>query len=348
MNPERVSINVMCRRPENKEVLGKIRQWCNDDTLCKAFIDRVNEVPDLSSAIATMQRDRYKNILVTIGFQKAEVYERVRPDEKNQFEIIVHSDRTGQISGKRPSASFFETTPLLAGQDPIPFLRKSIIKLRTRQAAVVVRRLQSKEDFRAYFSLRYDVLKQMSYIPADKDCAVSQWELDYTDRTSHPIGAFSKDGSLIGCARLVRGLGEESFYYVEIIKNLIEERNDPKLRANFGYPRTLTHPFDLLESFPKFREYYHSLVTDKIPNAEVSRVIVKPEHRNYGLGEVIVDSLISVASQIGSKVLFLACRKEHQTFYERSGFRAIEGLYCDQFVNVNVPAIAMECRLRMS
>ena len=73
---------------------------------------------------------------------------------------------------------------------------------------------------------------------------------------------------------------------------------------------------------------------------------MNPENRNQGLGEVIVDSLISLAKNMRIEVLFLACLKEHERFYERCGFRAIEGMQCERFVNVNVPAIAMERRLR--
>lgn len=348
MDMKGLTIIVACRRPENREMLRQIRQWCNEtaDPLCKAIVHRVTEVPDLVSGLEAVQGQPDKIILITFGFEKAEICDRVRADEASQLEIIMHLPRPGEGFIEYPSASFLEVSRFMAARDLIPALRKSIIRLGARQCSLI-RPLQSKEDFRAYFSLRYSVWKQLSYIPANKDCADSQWELDYTDRTSHPIGAFSKEGSLIGCARLVRGLGEESFY-VELIKNLIEERNDPKLRANFSYPRTLTHPFDVLESFPRFREYYRSLVRNRTSTAEVGRVIVKPEYRKQGLGEVIVDSLVSVASKMAIKVLFLACRKEHQHFYERSGFRAIEGMVCDRFVNVNVPAIAMERRVRIN
>ncbi len=45
-------------------------------------------------------------------------------------------------------------------------------------------------------------------------------------------------------------------------------------------------------------------------------------------------------------MLLLACLKKNRTFYERSGFRAVEDLECASFVNVSVPAIAMERRFQ--
>lgn len=55
-------------------------------------------------------------------------------------------------------------------------------------------------------------------------------------------------------------------------------------------------------------------------SAEVSRVIVAPEHRGEGLGEVLVDSLLSLARLQRLQVLFLACHMNLQGFYERVAF----------------------------
>ena len=101
-----------------------------------------------------------------------------------------------------------------------------------------------------------------------------------------------------------------------------------------------------MASFPTFRHYYRDLVRTRTPKAEVSRVIVAPEHRGKGLGEVMVDSLVSYARVHQIRVLFLACIAEHRRFYERCGFRAIPDMECDEFVNVGVPAIGMQRRLR--
>lgn len=329
-------------------MLRRIRQWCHDteDPLCRGVVRGIKEASDLRAGLASVDKEPDTSVLIALGWKVAEIYDCIPAERGDRLEIIVHSRGPDKGSEQFPSASLLGRQKPATAKDVVAALRKSLIRLRAGQYSVV-RTLQSKEDFRAYFSLRYSVWKQLDYLPAQKDCADSRWELDYTDRTAHPIGAFSKEGPLVGCARLVRGLGEESSIDVEIITNLIEERNDPKLRANFSYPRTLTHPFDVLESFPGFRDYYRSLVRSRTPTAEVSRVIVQDEYRKHGLGEVLVDSIASLARQKGIQILFLACRKEHQSFYERSGFRKIEDMSCDQFVNVNVPAIAMERRLRM-
>jgi ribosomal protein S18 acetylase RimI-like enzyme len=309
------------------------------------MVQHVGEAPDLPAAFEAVRKQPNGSILIAIGFERSEVYAHLNAGEANQLEIIIVLPRPSQWIERIPSSSLLQVSPFVTTQNPIPALRKAIVSLRTRRYASI-RPLDSEEDFRAYFSLRYSVWKQLSYMPPEKNCADSQWELDYTDRTSLPIGAFSKEGDLIGCSRLVRGVGEDVPKYVSLIHRLVEEKNDPKLLANFRYPVGLMHPFDVLESFPQFREYYRSLVKNGTPKAEVSRVIVKPECRHQGLGEVLVDSLISLARTKQIEVLFLACRKEHRDFYGRCGFRVIAGMECEHFVNVNVPAMAMERDLR--
>lgn len=70
-----------------------------------------------------------------------------------------------------------------------------------------------------------------------------------------------------------------------------------------------------------------------------------PEIRSEGLGEVIVDSLLSLAGRRQLRALFLACHNDLKGFYERCGFYVLPGLECDRFAGVNVPAIAMAKKL---
>lgn len=187
----------------------------------------------------------------------------------------------------------------------------------------------------------------MGYLPAQRECQQSCWELDFTDRTALPIGSFDQEGALIGCARLVFPLGKE-VHHLSIIEELVYAQRDVKLRENLAYPAKLTHPFDLLESLKGFREYYQGIVRKGLRKAELSRVIVAPEHRRQGVGEVLVDSLVSLARQHQLQVLFLACNMRHRSFYENCGFHVLEGLECDNFAGVNAPAIAMARELTTS
>ncbi|MFO0868456.1 MAG: GNAT family N-acetyltransferase [Pirellulales bacterium] len=179
----------------------------------------------------------------------------------------------------------------------------------------------------SFFELRHRVWKEMGYLSPEKECPQVPWELDYTDRTSLPLGIFSKaDGRLLGAARLVRGFGEDDPRQIRIIEDMLRLRNAANLVRNFRYPDSVAHPFDILGELDKFKEYYRNLVLRGISKAEVSRVVVDPDYRKLGFGEVIVDTVCSLARSHGIPGLFLACHRRHAAFYERSGFSPIQGV----------------------
>jgi GNAT superfamily N-acetyltransferase len=328
-------IKIAKRGQLDQESFRRIREWLTQ----RDHTGPIQPYTDLSEAFGSVNGTK-NVILITLGFEKAEI-ERVRRGDQRDLEVIAVLPELHEPEAV-PSASFLEPSNLFVGQDPVPALRKSILRLGTRRYASI-RPLEGEEEFRAYFSLRYSVWKELGYLPEEKDSVNTQWEVDYTDRTAIPLGIFSRsDNSLIGCARLVRGMGEEDTKAVSLIDRIIDEKKDAILQGSFQYPSELVHPFDVLGAFEGFRRYYRSLVVNNVAKAEVSRVIVKPEYQNHGLGEVLVDSLVSFAEQRRLQILFLACQEKHGPFYERCGFRAISGMRSDSFVNIKKPSIAME------
>jgi GNAT superfamily N-acetyltransferase len=289
-----------------------------------------------------------KSILILIGFKEAEVRHSLNNQDLQNLEIIVRPPRSGRrISSEinePPSASLLDDKHLVNVQDTLPALRKSLLRIQLKNH-VTIRELNSKEDFTQYFSLRYKIWRTMSYLPKESDCENSGLELNYSDRTAYPIGAFTSAGELIGCARLVFPIGKDS-RHLPLISDLVASKNDAKLTTNFEYPRNMTHPFDILESLKGFRAYFARLVRENIKYAEVSRVIVSPEFRGNGLGEVLVDSLLTLAWRYKLGLIFLACHENLHPFYERCGFRVLPGLSCENFAGVNAPAIAMALDLR--
>lgn len=341
-----VDVVVACRHAADLHCFRNIREWSRQtqDAACRGAIRRVDKASDLRTALRRPAGQLHDTIVVATGYSETEAREQLSRWAPAGMEAIIVAGSHSGGSADTPSASLFELGPVVAGGDPMPFLRKAVLRLRVRRHTKI-RLLETEGDLRGYFALRYRVWKDLGYIPPETDCSQSQWEVDYTDRTAEPVGVFAADGELIGCARLVHELGADNRRLVRLIDSLLRERSDPCLVRNFAYPRAISHPYDILESFPRFRQYYQRMVRQGTPKAEVSRVIVKPENRRAGLGEVIVDSLVSFAVCEQIKVLFLACLAERQGFYERCGFRAVPDLECDAFVNVRVPAIAMDRRL---
>ncbi|MGH8609136.1 MAG: GNAT family N-acetyltransferase [Gammaproteobacteria bacterium] len=340
-----IDITVVCPQPGMLNVLNRIKKWHLDDPLSKSNVRCVGKVRDLAEGMLAARGSPETSILVSIGYRGSEVHRLLNDEALRGLEIVVRPPRPSQ--GRElddfPSASLLSHSRIVHVQDTLPALRKSLLRLVFKDK-ICVGELNTEDDFRQYFALRYRVWKNMGYLPLEQDCAESQWELNFTDRTAHSLGAFTRENVLIGCARLVLPLGQDS-HHVRLIERMLAAAPDRKLAEVFRYPERLLHPYDLLACFDGFKEYFKRLIRRRIRSAEVSRVIVAPEYRAEGLGEVIVDSLLSLARLRQLQVLFLACHSRLKGFYERCGFYVLPGLECDHFAGVNAPAIAMAKKL---
>ncbi len=315
-----------------QEQLRRIRQWCWDQNRI-----RIDEYPnDLGKAGETLLRDKSRTLLVTLDLDPLAVREAFHQEARTS-EVII-SPPPNYPTKDYPSASLIARSTWRIAGDPIPFLRKSLVRLKARAQRYTIRRLQSESDFRDYATLRYCVWESLDYLAAHKVTS-TRWELDYTDRTALPLGLFAQDGQMAGCVRLVGG--REVPHCVSTLQHLLCHQADGNINANLQFPNRFTHPFDVLKVFPGFASYYRQLITQHISHGELSRVIVHPDHRGKGLGEVLVDSLISLAREEQVARLFLACRVEHQGFYQLSGCSAIPNLTSHRFGAISAASLAM-------
>ncbi len=68
----------------------------------------------------------------------------------------------------------------------------------------VIRPVRTREELRDYFSLRHQVYSVMGYLSNEVESAPSGLEIDWCDRNSIPIAAFSTgDGSMLGTTRII-------------------------------------------------------------------------------------------------------------------------------------------------
>ena len=351
----KISIVTISPHTGTDQVTRDIRHWCETriDRNLAGTVDSVTKDVDLQAAVSRIADfgEHRKKILIPIGFRETDVVstlDQLMPRRPN-LEIIIRPPRPSPHleQDELPSSSLFDSRRIVNVQHTIPAIRKSILRLKLSDHLKVVR-LDTIEQLREYFALRYTVWKDMGYLTAERDCADLQLELDYTDAAALPIAAFDNDGQMLGCARLVfarRNEISDAPDHSLLIENPIRESGSACLKRNFARPPSILHPFDLLDAFDKFKRYYRRLVRLKISKAEVSRVIVAAEFRHQGLGAILVDSLLTVARQQHVKLLFLACQEKHREFYSRCGFHALPGLWCERFSSVNKPSIAMACSL---
>ena len=345
----RLSVQLVCSRsgPGFLEAERRIKKWCYYQDrmpldLGSVVVERETRLDSAFDKARQLLHDEPCSgaVVVSLGFDEEELEPYEHVEESPPIEVILFR-LAFDGPNPPPSASLLGHCRNAADPDSLfESLQKASIRLRIRQQGIVIREIGACE-LDQYFRLRYDVYQPKGYIPREVDAAAVGWELHYSDRWSLPLGAFDRDGQLIGCARLVWEFGCLN-NYSDLIQRMVDEKDDPIVRRAWQLPDALTHPFDLLKPFDRFEEYYKELVRRQVLKAEVSRVIRLPRWRGHRLGEVIVDSLVSDAMQRGFQLLFLACEERHRDFYGRSGFRGIPGMWCERFAAYPVAAIAMD------
>jgi predicted GNAT family N-acyltransferase len=338
---------------DRRDKLLSLRRWClnPNDPLFAGRAAHLVECQTLEEAVTRMRQRSGGTVLLLDGFEphSPQLDELMHPDERMPtLEVIVNAPEWEPFAGQRPTSSILQPTrrTVTCDENLLEALRKSLLRVRTREVASV-RVLKSKTDFVEFFALRYRVWTDLGYLAADKVCPKTPWEVDFTDRTSLPMGLFSKaDGKLLAAARLVRGFGDErDLSMVHTIEEILREQNSDILLRNFCNPPGCQHPFDILKGMARFQEYYRDLVRTGVSKAEVSRVIVSPDWQRGGLGEVVVDTLCSLARVHSIDRLFLACHAKHADFYQRCGFQTVPGVTGTQFLTYKVPSIAMQRQL---
>lgn len=281
-------------------------------------------------------------ILVLLGFTDEDIADLKTEAERSRIELICFrlNWECDRFSADMNAAVNFGNEKHIGKA-----LRKSWLRGRLRQEGVTIRPVKPEaEELERYLSLRYTVYKEEKYIPLEIDSA-ARLEVNCTDRWALPVGVFAKDGELIGCIRLVYEFGRVN-EYTAVIDEVVRKKTDTPLNTAWE-TEDLQYPFDLCKYFADFGDYYSKKVRDKVVlrKAEISRVIVLKKYRRHGIGEVLVDTMISIAQKRGVDLLFLACKERHSEFYKNCGFVEIPGLVCENFGQYGVRAIAMDRRI---
>lgn len=336
--------------PERRHKLLPLRKWSQQEAepLFDKQTIRIVEARDIKDAVRIYSEEPETSILLLDGFEPGspqldEFTETV--GWKSTIESVVNSPEWDQFSAPTLSASILQPRQSVSSDEMLfSTLRKSLLRIRTRKFATA-RVLDTRDELAAFFGLRYRVWSELNYLSEKKKCPECPWELDYTDRTSLPLGVFSKiDGSLLGGARLVSGFGEDNRTIIQKVETMLNDR-PLLLQKNFENPTSMTHPFDILGEMDRFKEYYRELVRNRTPKAELSRVVVASEYRKIGLGEIIIDTMCALARSRAIRVVFLACKSEHADFYKRSQFNVVDGVAGNKFLTYQVSCIAMERRV---
>ncbi len=230
-------------------------------------------------------------------------------------------------------------------------LQKSAGAGRGSHPQFFVRPVQTKDELRECFSLRFQVYRRLGYL---KRLARSRLDLDRYDRTAIQFAAFhaADPSHVVATARLIAPgaetilhqrpggfrafdqqlLGPDYDRWVEDLAYEDEHTYHNALPGSFALP--------IFASFNYFRTEFgghrfgRALAggrdfaprgRDLAPHkcCEVSRVVVHPKYRGRGLSRLMMDSVASAVEELGRPHLLLECSPHHERMYEAYGFRPI-------------------------
>lgn len=207
-----------------------------------------------------------------------------------------------------------------------------------------LRLLDSIQDLKDAFALRYQVWADLGYIPKEMQSKDNLLEVDNCDRYAIPIGSFTSNGRLSGVIRVVTQ--KEQSRWAGKIESLLNDIDDNVLINNYHKPYST--PFAIFESFEGMIPTWKELSLNYIPFGELSRVIVRKEFQGIGLSSPLIDFALAIALNEGIKFVFLACVEKQTTLYARHGFEIIEEVKSEVFSRVNQPARVMKYDFRSS
>ena len=341
-----VTVYVVDGAPRTSELVRQVREWSVEGTptQCRDLISEIRHAKHIDKALSAVGSKPDHAILVVSGISYENLKTEISEDLLGSLEMILKGDEN--ISGVEdfPTSSVIPKSKIIITKNIVAALRKKLLRTWALSLAEI-RQIESTQDLEEYFAFRFLEWDRRGFIPAERRSANARLEIESTDRTATPVGMYEsrKDASrLIGCVRLVRESGEENPSYVRAVQQLIRRKRDPVLREAFALTPSPPLPFDILEEFPEFEDYYAATVRGSKRVAEISRVIVDPDWRKSRVGEVLVDTAISMANQESIHILFLACSRNLKEYYSLCGFEELKGVWSEKFLNINVPSIVMQ------
>ncbi|HCD26847.1 MAG TPA: GNAT family N-acetyltransferase [Gammaproteobacteria bacterium] len=74
-----------------------------------------------------------------------------------------------------------------------------------------------------------------------------------------------------------------------------------------------------------------------MPSGQIGRMAVLIEHREHGIGRLLLDAAVAKARELGMAEVFLHAQRHAEGFYAKAGFKP----YGEEFLDANIPHIAM-------
>jgi GNAT superfamily N-acetyltransferase len=164
------------------------------------------------------------------------------------------------------------------------------------------------------FRLRYGVYRQLGYVAA----AGTGLDVDAYDECALPLGVFAvATQELVGTMRILRS--EPWPKYQAAVRSVVTQAGDATLTARAFGQRVATLPSI---GSPEIGQRLVA-VAGGLPIYELSRLIVRPDHRGTGLFRRLLEAGMALAWCSSPALLVGGCLSRHAPIYGRYGYRPL-------------------------
>ena len=264
--------------------------------------------------------------------------------------IALLNDQPHRISDIDAVLKIDEVTPELLKQKLVQVSTRLWLKSpvtapssMNNKDAFRVRCVQSAAELKECFKLRHRVYDELGYLEEPVSRSLSVIDMDSFDtKAMHFAAVDHRSEEFVGTARLVTIVPQHMGHTVignpsRVVRDhagwakaiarqaLVEE--DRIFHEKIHQSTELPFPILFNSGFgTKYRVFMNQY--PPALGGEVSRVIVSPSHRGFGISALLMRAVISAAFHLKKKFLLLECVPAHAKMYEKYGFRLIEGHHC--------------------
>lgn len=188
---------------------------------------------------------------------------------------------------------------------------------------LVLRELQTPDEVRDYFHVRYQVYTQSGYLAQRED----QLDVDAYDRYCRFVGAYDVRGEeprMIGGCRMILPHEGPNAAVVRSLRDLPERPSTYQVESTFGVAELLR----LAEARG------HTLV-------EFGRNVCLPEYRRHGVGMALVHAIYGVGMLTGVSWGVAMCPPKLQSFYEQLGCLVLDRKGTARFPGIDTELMTM-------
>jgi GNAT superfamily N-acetyltransferase len=187
------------------------------------------------------------------------------------------------------------------------------------------------------YRLRYEIYDAVGYLQRFNN---SRLDIDEYDSSSIPFGAFdSATNEMIGTLRLVTTQPQPDYDY--LIRCIISNCGDTELAQQAWGPQPHRLPSIMSDEIDRQIDVFN---TGGFDVYEISRCIVRPEHRGSGVWRGLAELCIAHAMRHAPAVFVAGCVPAALRVYAQCGFRKLPNTGLCHFDSVGQLAGTIICR----